>query len=60
MDKERERLGYLSPSSLPTRCGLVEAEFYYGTVVFRQVSPRVSLGLELTPCSVNLSLFLPL
>lgn len=55
MVEKRERLGCLSPSSLLTRCGLVETAFFCGTVMFRQASPmpRVSLGLEPVPCSIN-------
>lgn len=57
MVEKRERLGCLAPSSLPTRCGLVETALFCGTVVFRQASLTVSLGLEPIPCSVNHALF---
>lgn len=53
MVEKRERLGCLSPSSLLTRCGLVETAFFCGTEIFRQASPTVSLGLEPVPCSIN-------
>lgn len=51
--EKRERLGCLSPSYLLTRCGLVKTAFFCSTVMFRQASPTVSLGLEPVPCSIN-------